>query len=231
MLKLEVIVTSVEDAIAAARGGAHRLEVVRALDEEGLTPSRDLVRAIAASVDLPLRVMVRARNTFDVSSPDELDRMCDDARAFAASGVEGIVCGFVRDAMLDAEAVAAVATAAPACRVTVHRALEATRDPCASIAALGRHASVDRVLATGGTAPWSERIGNIERLAAAAPGGVTLLVGGGVDAAAATRIARVPRFIEVHVGRAARQARRVDLPVDAEAVAAIVRACARPREA
>ena len=56
---LEVIVESVADAREAARGGADRLEVVRALELGGLTPPLTLVREIAEAVSLPLRVMVR----------------------------------------------------------------------------------------------------------------------------------------------------------------------------
>src|SRR5438105_1821049 len=62
---LEVIVQSVEDARAAARGGADRLEVVRAIRDGGLTPPVALVRAIAAAVALPLRVMIVAGGGVD----------------------------------------------------------------------------------------------------------------------------------------------------------------------
>jgi copper homeostasis protein CutC len=56
---LEVIVTSLDDAIEAERGGATRLEVVRDLDRGGLTPSLGLVHDIVAAVRIPIRVMVR----------------------------------------------------------------------------------------------------------------------------------------------------------------------------
>ena len=56
---LEVIVQTLADAREAARGGADRLEVVRALEDGGLTPPLALVQEIAAEVSLPLRVMVR----------------------------------------------------------------------------------------------------------------------------------------------------------------------------
>ncbi len=62
---LEVIVQTVEDARAAARGGADRLEVVRDIASGGLTPSIELVRAIAAETPLPLRVMVRENAGFE----------------------------------------------------------------------------------------------------------------------------------------------------------------------
>src|ERR687888_545872 len=94
-LLLEVIVQSVADARAAARGGADRLEVVRAIGDGGLTPSAALVRAIAAEVSLPLRVMVRENAGFSTNE-QELPALRDAVATFAADGVDGVVLGFAR---------------------------------------------------------------------------------------------------------------------------------------
>ena len=45
-VRLEVIVSTVDDARAACDAGAHRAEVVSRLDEDGLTPSRAVVAKI-----------------------------------------------------------------------------------------------------------------------------------------------------------------------------------------
>ena len=220
---LEVIVTSLEDARAAARGGAGRLEVVRALDQEGLTPPVDLVAAIASAVTVPLRVMVRARNAFEATA-DEVAGMCADARAMAALGVEGIVCGYVRDGVLDAGAIARLAQAAGTCRVTVHRALEATRDPLAALASLAAFPQVDRVLVTGLPGEWPARLARLEQFARLVPAGVRVIAGGGVDAEAVGLIARQASIDEVHVGRAVRVAATAEGAVDASRVASLVAA-------
>ena len=57
-LLLEIIVQTVDDARAAEAGGADRLEVVRDINQDGLTPSLGVVRAIQEATRLPLRVMV-----------------------------------------------------------------------------------------------------------------------------------------------------------------------------
>ena len=62
---LEVIACSVADAIEAQRGGAGRLEIVRAMDAGGLTPPVSLVREIPAAVSIPIRVMLRENFGFD----------------------------------------------------------------------------------------------------------------------------------------------------------------------
>ncbi len=47
-MMLEIIATSLADAIAAERSGANRLELCAALSEGGLTPSMGLVEAVVA---------------------------------------------------------------------------------------------------------------------------------------------------------------------------------------
>ena len=90
---LEVIVQSVADARAAARAGADRLEVVRRIEDGGLTPPIALVREIAAEVSLPLRVMVR-ENAGYTTSPVELLALQRAAAALAELQVDGLVVGF-----------------------------------------------------------------------------------------------------------------------------------------
>jgi copper homeostasis protein len=220
---LEVIVCSVADAIEAARGGADRLEVARAMDHQGLTPAIDLVRDIAREVALPLRVMVRETDDFLCGRPGELDRLRESARDLDALGVDGLVVGFVREGTVDHEALAAVLEAAPRTRATFHRAFDATADPRAAIDALRRHPQIDRILTGGGHGSWRERCGRLATLAAYAHPGVTVLPGGGVDAAAVEEIARTPGLTEAHVGSAARVPSTPTAAVSAEAVRALRR--------
>ncbi|MBZ5592386.1 MAG: hypothetical protein LAP39_09125 [Acidobacteriia bacterium] len=64
---LEVIACSVADAVAAERGGAGRLEIVRALEAGGLTPLLSLVKEIVAAVSIPVRVMLRENPGFETN--------------------------------------------------------------------------------------------------------------------------------------------------------------------
>jgi copper homeostasis protein len=217
-LLLEVIACSVEDAIEAARGGADRLEVARAMDQQGLTPPVSLVRDIAREVRLPLRIMVRETDDFLCDRPGELDRLCERAREFSALGVDGLVLGFARDGALDAAALAVVLDAVPGTRVTFHRAFDATADPLETIARLRRFPQVDHVLTGGGSDDWPHRCGRLTTLAAHAHPGITILPGGGVDAAAIDVIARTAALTEVHVGSAARVPAVPTGPVSADAV-------------
>ena len=153
---LEVIVQTLADALEAARGGADRLEVVRALEDGGLTPPLALVQEIAAQVTLPLRVMVR-ENAGYTTGDGERPALRRAAAAFADARVDGIVIGFADAGELELDYVADVLTAAPEINVTFHRAFDQLRDPLAAIDAISRVPRVDRILTSGGAGPPSVR--------------------------------------------------------------------------
>jgi copper homeostasis protein len=217
LILLEVIVESVADARAAFAGGANRLEVVRALRDGGLTPPADLVRAIAAEVPLPLRVMVRENAGYDTND-QELSLMQKAAAQFAEIGVDGLVVGFARDGNAALDDVAMVLAAAPAVRATFHRAFDTLREPLRAIDELVRTPAIDRILTSGGSAAPTVRCDRLREYAARAPGRIDIIAGGGIDEEMLALIARTACVHEVHVGRAAREHHSVDGRVTVERV-------------
>jgi len=216
-LLLEVIVQTVEDARAAAEGGADRLEVVRTIGEGGLTPPLSLVRAIAAETLLPLRVMVRENNGFE-TTPAELSALRRAADELAALGVDGIVLGFARSQDPGLEDMRSVLAGAPGLRVTFHRAFDVLRDPLDAIDRLAELPQVDRILTSGGDGTFEARCERLWEYWARAWGRVEIVAGGGVTEETLGRIVRMGCIREVHVGRAARDGVNPDAPVSADSV-------------
>jgi copper homeostasis protein len=214
---IEVIVQSCADAAAAVRGGADRLEIVAAIDHGGLTPSVDLVRAIAAEAGLPLRVMVREHDAFTVDGPDEVARLQRAVDAFAALDVDGVVLGFARDGEPDVETTRQVLSAAPL-RATYHRAFDTLRDPLAAIDALRALPQIDRILTDGGGGTVPARCARWQAYAARAGTRSAILAGGGLDDEVIAAIAATRCVPEIHVGRAARQPPLAAAPVCAARV-------------
>jgi len=214
-LLLEVIVQSVADARAAALGGADRLEIVREIEREGLTPSLDLVRAIASETDLPLRVMVRESDGFSVADRRELVMLQTAFAAFAEIGVDGAVLGFATNRALDLEMTTAIVAISPSLRVTVHRAFDDAADPAAAISALRALPQVDRILTTGGFGKWEQRCLRLQAYARLAGSDLTIVAGGGIDVAEINSLVGCGLVGEVHTGRAAREPRLPSAPVSA----------------
>lgn len=220
---LEIIVLSLDDAIAAEDGGATRLEVVRDIHEDGLTPDVRLVEQLLGRIRIPLRVMVRPRNTFLVGEAAHRAEIARDAALFADLPVD-LVTGYVRSSSadgrpeLDEAALALVAERAPRARVTFHRAIEHVEtDPAA---ALRKCSAVDHVLSGGGPGTWHARADALTRLQQAiAP--IRVIVGGGVTMEAIGELASRPALRELHVGRIARAGESFRSPVDATIVATL----------
>jgi len=219
---LEVITLSVEDGLAAEAGGATRLEVVRDIRADGLTPDVRLVEDLLAHVSIPLRVMIRPRNAFLVGDDTHRDEIAHDAALFADLPVD-VVTGYVRAAVdgsaeIDEAALALVAERVPRARLTVHRAIERiSGDPTA---ALRRCSAIDRVLSGGGAGSWASRARALVRLQAAiAP--VRVIVGGGVSMEGIDALASCSSLRELHVGRLARMGESYGAPVDAGIVATL----------
>lgn len=203
-LLLEVIALTVDDARAAAEGGADRLEIVRDIRQGGLTPPLELVRTIAAAVTLPLRVMVRENAGYELHST-ELTALRTAVNEFAAAGVDGVVIGYARDGKLALDDVKRVLDEAPAVRATFHRAFDSLADPLAAIDALARVPQIDRILTSGGEGTAAQRCERLRAYGERAGARLTIIAGAGVDDEMLAEIARTGCVAEAHVGRAARE--------------------------
>lgn len=228
MVLLEVIVQSVADAVAAgaamepdSRGGADRLELVRALEEQGLTPTFDCVRAVCEAARIPVYVMIRPRNGFVLAS-GEREILADEARMAVAAGALGLVTGYLTpDGRPDLVALEAVREAAgPGIGITFHRAFDRLADPLAALPLLAAH-GVGRVLTSGGARTAAEGRARLREWSAAAVAcGVRLMAGGGLTPENVAWIVRETGVAEVHFGTGVRVPPSPEAPVSKERVAA-----------
>ena len=212
---LEIIVQSVADAEEAEAGGAGRLEVVREIERDGLTPPLDLVRSIIAATSLPLRVMVRESGGFGITGPRELNALQRAFADLADLGVHGAVVGFARGGALDLDLMTAVLGVAPGLPVTLHRAFDSVQDPEAAIDAALGFPQIDRILTSGGSGAWTGRCERLTAWSRRAGPRITLLPGGGVDEQALAVLSGCDGISEAHVGKAAREPQDSTAPVSA----------------
>jgi copper homeostasis protein len=220
---LEVIACTVEDALAAERGGAHRLELVRDLGRGGLTPSPAVVAEIVRAVRIPVRVMIREDEPFVVTDARTVQPLCETASTIGRLGVEGLVLGFLdASGAVDEGVLGRVLREAPGVRATFHRAFEEVADVAAAFGALARWPQIDRVLVNGGSGSAGERLAALRALAAQAPPGIRVLSAVGSDRSLLAAVWAEAALGEAHVGRAARDPEAVDAPVSAERVRALL---------
>jgi copper homeostasis protein len=179
----EVIAMSAQDAVAAAAGGADRLELAGDMAADGLTPSVEEFARIRAAVHIPLRVMLRDGDGF---LPRDLDALTATAQALRAEGADEFVLGFLTpEGAVDLEAVRTVLDAIPGCSWTFHRALDNAADREAVRAAIDGLPGLDTVLTAGAATGVANGLGVLaaEVARAGEPGyGPRILVGGGLKA-------------------------------------------------
>lgn len=205
---LEVIACSVDDAIAANLGGADRLEIISHYEVGGLTPPIEMVKEIAAKVAIPLRVMLRETEPFEVNNRGEIEQLCHLARSLDEIGVDGIVLGFLKDGGIDHTLVARILVCAPNLKATFHRAFEELPDPIGAITELKHHSQIDRILTSGGIDAWREKVDRFASWRQEAQPEIEILVGGGTDAEA-VGLLKPAGIREFHVGKAVREGQAV----------------------
>ena len=201
---LEVIVTSISEALEAQSGGADRLEIVRDLKAGGLTPSASLVADIMQSVSIPVRVMVRDNATMSVTSEAEVKHLRSSAERFVEMGVDGLVAGFLNGGRIDFPVMTAVLPESLGTRVTFHRAFDEVGNQSRVLEQLVDIRQVDRILTRGGEGCWEERYGTVARWQRGAGSRLIVLFAVGLNSLRLDELAGRAEIQEVHVGRAAR---------------------------
>ena len=218
---LEVIVTTLSEALEAERGGADRVELVRSLDLGGLTPGPALVEEVARTLSIPVRVMLRENAGMTIETQEEFHALQRAASLLSRSPIDGFVLGFVKDGSVDLDAIREILVCAPNCSATFHRAFEHAQDPLRAIQELKQVPQIDRILTTGGEGCWAERKERLSAWQKVASPEIRILVGTGLCADTLRDLARDAHVIEVHVGRAARIPQTVEGVVNRDRVAAL----------
>lgn len=193
-LALEIAVQDPAGMRIAREVGAARVELAQALALGGLTPSPATLELTleAAGPDGPeVHVLIRPRAGGFHYDADELAIAERDVRWAVGAGASGVVIGALDAAgRLDIDAMTRLRDAAGGASVTLHRAIDVTADPLATLVA-ARELGLRRVLTSGGASAAIDGIDTLRALVAEASGQIEIMAGSGVDAATAPVLAAI----------------------------------------
>lgn len=197
---VEICCGSYEDALAAYRGGAKRIELNSALHLGGLTPSLGALRLTKKNTDLKVITMVRPRGAGFHYSEADFETMKMDAELMMQNGADGIAFGCLDErGNIDAARTQVMIDIVKQYEgeVVFHRAFDCVQDAYASIEKL-IEMGADRILTSGLKAKAMEGIDLIADLQKKYGDQIELLAGSGMNASNAKEMMDRTGISQVH---------------------------------
>ncbi len=196
---VEICCGSLDDAVEAQRGGAHRVELCSALFLGGLTPSMGALVEAKRRLSIPVMFMVRPRAAGFCYTASEFAAMERDAELAMEHGADGLVFGVLTSrGRVDARRTARLRSLAGGRDAVFHRAFDVTPDPFRALDELV-DLGITRVLTSGQQPTVAEGVDLIARLVDYAGDRVQVMPGGGIRPFELAHIVRATRCRQIHV--------------------------------
>jgi copper homeostasis protein len=197
---LEVCVDSLESALAAQKGGAHRIELCSDLLEGGITPSAGLIASVRRRISIGVNVMIRPRGGDFCYSADEFEAMEQDVRMAKQLAADSIVVGILKeDGHVDTRRTRHLVDIARPLKVTFHRAFDMSIDLDQALEDIIQ-TGADRLLTSGAEQTVEEGMTTVARLVSAAGGRLVIMAGAGISERNVLRVLTETGVREIHAG-------------------------------
>ena len=213
---IEVCVETVASAIAAERGGAHRIELCSNLAVEGVTPNPTLLEQVRRQVAIPLHVLIRPRAGGFQYTAIEFEAIRNAIRQAKHLGADGLVFGVLdSSSRVDVARTREIVELSRPLTVTFHRAFDACSDLPAALDEVVR-TGADRVLTSGGARTADEGAAMLAQLVKSAAGRIEIMACGRIREENIRRIVDATGVREVHTSLRTRLPNQKSLDVAAQ---------------
>ena len=197
-MTLEICANSIESAIAAAQGGADRIELCTNLTEGGTTPSFGQIKWCVTNLGIDVWPLIRPRGGDFVYSDAEFSEMLLDVENCKKMGCHGVVTGILlADGTLDELRCKQLVAAAQPMPVTFHRAFDRCTSQTEALEVIIKLGFV-RILTSGGKADAHLGAKEIAKLIRQAEGRIEIMPGAGINADNILEIAQITGAISFH---------------------------------
>lgn len=144
---IEVIASTLDEALELERLGVDRIELVTAVSEGGLTPSHAMINQVCEQVRIPVNVMLKTRGDYQFSDND-MKIMLEDLSYIRASKANGIVFGALKGDALNLTYIQQVIANKGHLQMTLNRSFDRTADLEEALLAV-ETLPIDRMLTSG----------------------------------------------------------------------------------
>lgn len=198
-IKIEVCANSLESALNAQKGGAHRVELCSNFYEGGTTPSKGEISLARELLQIDLNVLIRPRGGDFLYSKNEIEIIKRDILFCKETGVDGVVIGFLKsDGSIDTNLTKEITELARPMSVTFHRAFDMCKNPEEALEEL-IEIGVDRVLTSGGQNKAIDGTDLLNKLVKQAGEQIIIMPGSGIRASNISEIIEKTGAKEFHV--------------------------------
>ena len=147
---LEIIATTLSEAIDIEKYGADRIELVTGVSDGGLTPSIALAKEVCESVSIPVYVMLRPHSKSFVYDESDKKVILEDLKALRNTKAEGIVFGALnKDGSIDTDLLKEVILNKGDLKLVFHRAIDRSNNVLENTKLLCEY-DIVRILTSGG---------------------------------------------------------------------------------
>ena len=195
---LEVCTGNMASVIAAAQGGAERIELCSALALGGVTPTIGMMKWIRQQYpELKIQVLIRSREGNFVYDKADLEAMLEDIR-LSLPYADGIVCGaLTAEGDIDTKALKLMMESTENKPFTFHRAFDRCRNPKQALEQI-IDAGCARILTSGQQPSAEQGIPLLRELVQQAADRIIIMPGGGVTTKNARLIIDQTGCKEIH---------------------------------
>lgn len=201
---VEIIATTLYDALAIESAGADRIELVSALTEGGLTPSYALIKNVIKNTKIPVNVMIRPYSKSFQYSKEEIFIMKEDILVVKSLKANGVVLGVLNESNEICEcALNELLSVCDGLDVTFHRAIDELKSPVEGIKVLSKYKKIKTVLTSGGKGSIVRNIPIIQEMIKQSKH-INVLIGGGLNFDNIEELVKNTNAPQCHFGTAIR---------------------------
>lgn len=179
-ITLEICANSVDSALNAQKGGAHRVELCDNLSAGGTTPSYGSIIKARELLQIKLYPIIRPRGGDFLYNDLEFELMQKNIEMCKRIGCDGVVIGLLTSSgKIDKERTRHLVDLAKPLGVTFHRAFDRCVDPLEGMKTI-IETGCERILTSGQQPTAPEGIELISQLVEKAAGRLTIMPGSGI---------------------------------------------------